>query len=441
MKDLNPIAIELNEQIRASTPAVFELLSALGKRIYLPKGILSQTAEANTQAHRFNATRAIASEAGDLMHLDASRELVPALSLEGVYGYAPVLGQPELREAWKQHLLKKNPSLTGATLSLPIVTSGMTHGFSLIAELFVDNGDTLVLPDKIWGNYRLIFETKVGANIQTYPFFNAAKGFNTHGFRETLTRVTDEKILVLLNFPHNPTGYAITQTEAQQIVDAIVARADTGHRILVMIDDAYTGLWYDAAVMHESLFGLLVGCHPNVVPVKIDGATKEEYAWGLRVAFLSFGLTEPAMQPIEQKLSGLIRAGTSGASQVSQTLILKAMKTSGYAEQKQHNYEILKKRALKAKKVASDALYAKLWEVHPSHAGYFICLSLKSGNAETVRQRLLDEHGIGVIALGETELRVAYSCLAESDIEAVFAVIAQVIEEATEIRDSDKKAT
>ena len=166
----------------------------------------------------------------------------------------------------------------------------MTHGLSLIAELFVDTGDTLILSDKIWGNYRLIFETKAGANIQTYPFFNATNGFSTHDFRETLTNTTGEKLLVLLNFPHNPTGYAINRTEAEQIVDAIVACAERGCNILVMVDDAYVGLWYDTSVMPESLFGLLVGCHPNVVPVKIDGATKEEYAWGLRVAFLTFGL-------------------------------------------------------------------------------------------------------------------------------------------------------
>ena len=430
MQDLNPIAIDLNEQLRTSTPVIFELLSELGKRIYLPKGILSQTAEANTKAHRFNATRAIALAAGDMMHLGVSRDQVSVgLSLEGVYGYAPVLGQLELREAWKRHLLTENPLLTETTLSLPIVTSGMTHGFSLISELFVDNGDTLVLSDKIWGNYRLIFETKAGAAVQTYPFFNTKNGFNTHGFRETLSKATGEKLLILLNFPHNPTGYAINRTEARQIVDAIVARADTGCRTLVMIDDAYAGLWYDTSVMHESLFGLLVGCHPNVVPVKIDGATKEEYAWGLRVAFLTFGLAEAAMQPLEQKLSGLIRANTSGASQVSQTLILEAMRAPGYAEQKRQNYDILKGRALKVKAVASDSQYAKLWQVYPSHAGYFMCLSLKRGNAETVRQKLLDEHGIGTIALGETELRVAYSCLEKAAIETTFEVIARVVEE------------
>ena len=181
MRDLNPLAADLNEQIRAVSPAVFALLSELGKRIYLPKGILSQTAEASTKAHRFNATRAIAldfsEDGGALMHLPASRELVPELTLESIHGYAPVLGQSTLREAWKAHLLQENPALVGKTFSLPIVTSGMTHGLSLLAELFVDSGDTLVLPDKIWGNYRLIFQTKAGANIQSYPFFNALNGF------------------------------------------------------------------------------------------------------------------------------------------------------------------------------------------------------------------------------------------------------------------------
>lgn len=432
MQDLNPLAVELNEQIQESAPAVFALLSDLGKRIYLPKGILSQTTEANTKAHRCNATRAIAldfsQDGGDMMHLPTSRELVPDLTLESIYGYAPVLGQQALREAWKTHLLQENPTLARKTFSLPIVTSGMTHGFSLLAELFVNIGDTLVLPDKIWGNYRLIFQTKAGANIQSYPFFNASNGFNTHGFREILANATAEKLLILLNFPHNPTGYAVTRVEAEQIVDAITARAEAGCHILVMIDDAYAGLWYDARVMQESLFGLLVGCHRNVVPVKIDGATKEEYAWGFRVAFITFGLGETPMQPLEQKLSGLIRANTSGASQVSQTLILEAMKAPRYAEQKQHNYETLKARALKVKAVVSDARYAELWEVYPSHAGYFTCLNLKSANAETVRQRLLEAHGIGAIALGETELRIAYSCLDASDIETVFAKIARVIE-------------
>ncbi len=428
MQDLNPLAIELNEQIRSTVPEVYKLLSELGKRIYLPKGILSQSAEANAKADRFNATRAVALENSEIMHLNVSHQLVPELSPESIFGYAPILGNIELRQVWQTRLRTDNPLLAEAMFSLPIVTNGMTHGFSLLADLFVNKGDTLILPDKIWGNYRLIFQTKTEADVQTCPFFNTDKRFDIIAFNKTLSETTADKLLILLNFPHNPTGYAVTRTEAQQIVDAILVCADTGRSVLVMVDDAYAGFWYDAEVMQESIFGMLVGCHPNVIPVKIDGATKEEYAWGLRVGFLTFGLLDRVMKPIEGKLSGLIRAETSGAAQISQTLILEAMKAPNYTEQKQRNYEILKARALRVKQVATDARYANLWKVYPNHAGYFICLCLKSGNAEKVRQTLLDEHSIGTIALNNTELRVAYSCLEESEVEDVFKAIAQVIQ-------------
>ena len=428
MHDINPLARDLNEQIRTTTPAVYSLLSDLGKRIYLPKGILSQSAEASENAHTINATRAVALEDSQLMSLNASHEMVPKLSPESIYGYPPILGNTELRKQWQTRLRTQNPLLTEAQISLPIVTSGMTHCFSLLADLFVNAGDTLILSDKCWGNYRIIFRTKTGAVIRAYPFFNSEMCLNIKAFSQSLIENETDKIAILLNFPHNPTGYAITRHEAQQIRDAIVSCAENGCNILVMVDDAYAGFWYDADVLQESLFGMLVRCHTNVVAVKIDGATKEEYAWGLRVGFLTFGLPENVMHPIEEKLSGLIRANTSGAAQVSQTLLLEAMNSAGYDQQKQRNYQTLKARALKVEQVTHDQRYENLWEVYPSHAGYFICLSLKFGNAETVRKVLLNEHGIGTIALNGTELRVAYSCIDLDDIEMVINKIAQVVQ-------------
>ena len=41
--------------------------------------------------------------------------------------------------------------------------------------------------------------------------------------------------------------------------------------------------------MTESLFGLLANLHPNLLAVKLDGATKELFVWGLRCGFVTFG--------------------------------------------------------------------------------------------------------------------------------------------------------
>ena len=124
-------------------------------------------------------------------------------------------------------------------------------------------------------------------------------------------------------------------------------------------------------------------------------------------------------------MTALIRANTSGASQLSQTLVLEAMDSPQYTLEKNQRNEILKNRALRVRTVAAHRQYAHLWDVYPFNAGYFMCLRLKFANAETVRHRLLDDYGIGVISIGESDLRVAFSCIEISEIDEVFHAIAQ----------------
>ena len=66
---LNPLAEQLNARLEEAAPEVLAMLSALGRRLYFPKGIITQTAEAKQKAHRFNATIGIATEDGGPMIL------------------------------------------------------------------------------------------------------------------------------------------------------------------------------------------------------------------------------------------------------------------------------------------------------------------------------------------------------------------------------------
>ena len=49
---MNPIAVELNRIIEKGNPHVYEMLSDVGKKLFFPKGILTQSAEAKEKAHR-----------------------------------------------------------------------------------------------------------------------------------------------------------------------------------------------------------------------------------------------------------------------------------------------------------------------------------------------------------------------------------------------------
>lgn len=48
-------------------------------------------------------------------------------------------------------MLKDNPDLTKEVMTRPIVTNALTHGLSLVADLFINSGDTILLPEHNWG--------------------------------------------------------------------------------------------------------------------------------------------------------------------------------------------------------------------------------------------------------------------------------------------------
>ena len=140
---MNPIAEELNQRIDNGSPCLTKMMSRIGRRLFFPKGILVQSAEAKEKAHRYNATAGIAMEKGETMRLDSVMRLIGGLRADQALTYAPSFGLLDLRRLWQRQLFDKNPSLAGRPISLPVVTCGITHGLSIFAELFIDPGDVL----------------------------------------------------------------------------------------------------------------------------------------------------------------------------------------------------------------------------------------------------------------------------------------------------------
>ena len=424
---MNPLLMRLNETIERESPEVFAMLSDLGKAIYFPKeGILSQSAEAGKKANKYNATIGIAMENGQPMHLRVIQDTLSAYAPKDIYPYAPPAGKPELRDIWRRKLLDENPSMRGKTFGTPIVTNALTHGLSIVADLFADAGDAVILPDKNWENYELTFGVRRSARLVYYPLYNADRKFNAEGLKEAVLAQKDKgKAIVILNFPNNPTGYTPGTAEADAIVDALKAGAEAGVRIVAVTDDAYFGLFFEES-LHESLFGRLIDVHPRILAVKADGATKEEYVWGLRVGFITYGAHSQALlDALEQKTLGIIRATISSGPHPSQTFVLHALKSPDFEAQRKQKFEIMKRRANITKQILDSGKYDDVWEYYPFNSGYFMCLKLKTVHAETLRQHLLDKYGVGTIALGSTDLRIAFSCIEDDQLQELFDLIHQ----------------
>ena len=52
-----------------------------------------------------------------------------------------------------------------------------------------------------------------------------------------------------------------------------------------------------------------------------------------------------------------------------------------------------------------------------------MCLKLKTVDAEKLRVHLLDKYGVGAISISKTDLRIAFSCIDEKDIQELFDII------------------
>ncbi|MBN1288899.1 MAG: aminotransferase class I/II-fold pyridoxal phosphate-dependent enzyme [Actinobacteria bacterium] len=427
---MNPLAVELNKAIEKAEPCVHGMLSSLGKRLFFPRGILTQTAEAKEKADRHNATIGIARENGQAMNLDVLMDNIPGVVPDDALDYAPATGVPALRRIWRSEIYRKNPSLKNKSISLPVVTSGITHGLTLAGQLFLDPGDIVIVPDKFWGNYRLSYETIIGAEIRTFPLFDNNGGFNVEGLSARLNESLDArgKVLLVLNFPNNPTGYSLLKSEVEPVVESIRSASGPGRDIVVISDDAYFGLLYSEDAYEESIFARLASLDEHIIPVKLDGATKEHFAWGLRVGFITFSASGGVpdgefYQALEKKTGGAIRGGISNCSRLSQTVILKALENESFADQRDEKFRVLERRALKVKEALANPAYDEVWEPYPFNAGYFMCLKLKNINAEELRCSMLDRFGVGVIASGNNDLRIAFSCLDVDDIPDLFDIM------------------
>jgi len=417
---MNPQAQELNDIIVAKSPVVMELLSQKGKNIFFPKkGILGQTAEAKST--KINATIGAAIEDdGTPMRLGsiASKiDLDPALT----FPYAPSFGRPDIRNRWKEMLYQKNSKLAGKELSLPIVTNALTHGISMVGYMFMDEGQEVIVPNLFWGNYNLILANAYGAKLTQFNLFKEG-GFDVEALKASLMSEGDKKV-VILNFPNNPTGYTPSFKEMEAIADAVKEAAEAGKKILAVTDDAYFGLVYEEGVEPQSIFSYVCDIHENVLAVKVDGPTKEDYVWGFRVGFVSYGIKggdAELYSALESKTAGAVRGNISNSSNLSQSLLLQAFNSPDYVQEKQAKFDIMKERYDAVKEALKDEKYAEYFTPLPFNSGYFMCVKLKEGlNGEAIRDTLISKYSIGLINLNNV-FRIAFSAVAAKDVKALF---------------------
>ena len=384
-------------------------LSDLGRRSAFPPDIPHQSAEA--RGKELNATIGqITDGAGGPVAPASLRSAFAGLERSAADRsilYSAVEGIDEVRRLWAVRLR----GAATAPFTVPQVTVGLTHGLSLVADLFVGPDRPVAVASPFWGNYRQVFALRRGGRVVTGEAYRDGR-FNPRAIVEALAREPPGRpALAILNFPSNPGGYSPTAGERRQLLDGLLEEADR-RPLVVVLDDAYAGLVYEPGVPAGSLFWELAGRHPGLAPIKVDGATKELSFFGGRVGFLTFALDPqgPAAAALESKLKCLLRATVGSppaASQVALAAALRDPATPGQMEE-------IRGRLAARYRALADALAGvdrELLKPLPFNSGCFSLLELRPEldlSSEEVRRELLDRHDTGLISIAPRYLRIAF---------------------------------
>lgn len=203
------------------------------------------------------------------------------------YQYQQVTGEA----GWLQAVQEYRGLNSLAAAGRICTTVGGKHGVSLALELVAQKTTKIILPVPGWAPYRMIAKS-LGLEIVSYDPTKPAmllEKMRTH-----------LQAAVLLNYPNNPTGIELTQSEFRDV--KAIQSERTGWLIS---DEVYAAL----ARNHVSFDGCALSMENVVV---VDSLSKSHAAAGLRLGYVVASRT--AIKALESRIS-LSVSGTSSLSQ------------------------------------------------------------------------------------------------------------------------------
>jgi aspartate/methionine/tyrosine aminotransferase len=160
--------------------------------------------------------------------------------------YAPSSGVPQLLEALREKLARKNG--LNVTTSDIIVTSGGAHGLFCSFQASVDPGDEVMFFAPYWTPIK--DQVSFAGGIAVRVPWDDIRDCDADAMRAALeSRHTARTRVIYVNTPANPSGDMLTREQLTAIADFAKA-----HDLTVIADEAYEDLIYDGE--HVSIASL-----------------------------------------------------------------------------------------------------------------------------------------------------------------------------------------
>jgi aspartate/methionine/tyrosine aminotransferase len=301
----------------------------------------------------------------------------------GKHGYTPSAGIDELRQAAAKYM-------AGMRGGLPIRPEDVVVGagakpfiaYAILSTTDYGAGDEVIYPNPGFP----IYESQILANgAKPVPIhLHEAKDF-AFDLDDFAKKITSKTKLVILNYPHNPTGGSLSRKDLEGIAEILKKHP----QVWVYADEIYSRLVYGK----DAFFSIaqVPGMYERTIIS--DGASKTWAMTGWRIGFTS----NPQLAPV---FTRWITNTESCASQISQWAAVEAINGP------QDAAEMMKKSFLERRNFIINLLKEVPGVTCQTPGGAFYawpnvteaCRMIGAADSEEFRKRLLNEAGVAVLA-------------------------------------------
>ena len=275
--------------------------------------------------------------------------------------------------------------------------------FSAIAAL-CGPGDEVIIPSPYWLSYPEMV-TAVGAKVVEVP----TRMENNYELdaADLDAAITENTRLLILNTPSNPTGAVYRRATLEKIAEVVLRR-----NIMILADEIYEKLTYDADKPHVSIASLSDEINEHVITV--NGFSKTYAMTGWRLGYLR------ASRWLARRIIAFQSHATSNATTFAQYGAIAALEGKADKEVAHMCAEFAKRRDLVYNLVSA---IPGVKCIRPQGAFYLLCdVSSFGMTSEEFCNRLLAEEKLAVIPCcsfgAEGQIRLSYACSEENIREA-----------------------
>lgn len=162
--------------------------------------------------------------------------------------YAPMAGVPALRQVIADKIRRFHGRLLDPDTEITVCT-GATEGLFSAITAVVQPGDEVIVLDPAYDSYEPAV-TLAGGRALHVPLRIDANGHDFHpDWQRIADTMTPRTKLIVLNFPHNPTGAILSEDDLAALAD-LVRDSDC----LLVSDEVYEHIVFDGEP-HRSLLG------------------------------------------------------------------------------------------------------------------------------------------------------------------------------------------